>query len=112
MLKTLHKLFTGLLITLGIVHVAYTPCVYAGFSLDVLWFISAGMAIIFAGLINIVLLRVAGKDRLVWWLGFGTNLTLALGFAAALLALREPQVFIGLFLSGFLTVASGASRTG
>lgn len=106
MLKTLYKITTGLLIALGVAHVLYTAREYDGFSLDALWFISAGIAIILAGLINVILLRRASKDRVVCWIGFGANLTVALFFAAALLVLREPQVFIGLFLSGFAAAAS------
>jgi Na+-driven multidrug efflux pump len=105
-LKTLYKTTTGLLIALGVVHVLYTAREYDTFSLDALWFISAGIAIILAGLINVILLRGAGKDRVVRWIGFGTNLIVVLLFAAALLVLREPQVFIGLFLSGFTAATS------
>jgi hypothetical protein len=106
MLKTLYQITTGLLIALGIVHVWFTRYAYDGFSLDALWFIGSGMAIIFAGLLNVVLLRGEGKDRVVWWLVFSTNLILVLGFAVSLMVLREPQVFIGLFLAGFEAVAS------
>ena len=88
------------------VHVTYTPWAYDGFSLDAMWFVGSGMAIIFAGLLNIVLLRGAGKDPVTRWVVFGANLVLVLGFAVALLVLREPQVFIGLFLAGFEAVAS------
>ena len=112
MLKRLYKLSTGLLIALGAVHVAYTPWVYDGYSLDALWFISAGIAIIFAGLMNVVLLRGAGEDRVVWRIVVGTNLAITLLFPAALLVLREPQVFIGLFLAGFEAVASWLLPTG
>ena len=106
MLKTLYQIATGLLIALGVVHVWFTRYAYDGFSLDALWFIGSGMAIIFAGLLNIVMLRGAGKDRVVWWLVFGTNLVLVLGFAVSLLVLKEPQVFVGICLSGFEAVAS------
>jgi len=88
-LKTLDQISTGLLITLGVVHLVFTLRVYDGFTLDALWFVSAGVAIIFAGLMNVVLLRGARQDRVVWWLGFGTNLTLALLFAAALRVLQR-----------------------
>jgi hypothetical protein len=105
MLKTLYQITTGLLIALGIVHVWFTRYAYDGFSLDALWFIGSGMAIIFAGLLNIVILSGAGTDRVVWWLVLSTNLILVLGFAVSLLVLREPQVFIGIFLAGFEAVA-------
>ena len=95
----LYQITTVLLIALGTVHVGFTFHEFEEFSLDALWFTSAGIAIILVGLVNIILLRGAGKDRVVRWIGFGSNLTVAFLFTGALVVLREPQVFIGLFLS-------------
>ena len=112
MLKTVYKIITGLLIALGVVHVLYTAREYEGLSLDALWFVSAGVAVILVGLINVILLRCAGEDPVVRWIGFGSIFTITMLFAVALLVLREPQVFIGLFLSGFEAAASLLLRRG
>ncbi len=59
MLKTAHKILTGIIIALGVLHVLVTFHNYDSFSIRGLWFASAGVAIILAGFLNIVLLRDA-----------------------------------------------------
>lgn len=96
MLKTGHKIITGLIIALGLLHVAFTFHDYDSISVRALWFVGTGVAIILAGFLNLVLLRDAGKDRVVRMLCCLTNLFFALLFAAAaLLLLPQPQVFFG-----------------
>ncbi len=95
MLKTAHKILTGIIIALGILHVLVTFHDYDQFTVRALWFASAGIAIILAGFLNIILLRDAGKDRVVWLLCFMTNLIFAVMFALALLILWQPQVLVG-----------------
>jgi len=105
MIKTAHKIITGLIIVLGLVHVFVTFIDYDEFSLRALWFASAGVAIILAGFLNIILLRDTGKDKLVWVLCLITNVTFVVMFAAALLLMKQPQVFFGvaLFAAGAIT---------
>ena len=95
MLKTAHKILTGIIIALGILHVLVTFHDYDSFTVRALWFASAGVAIILAGFLNIILLRDVGKDRVVWLLCFITNLIFAVMFVLALLILSQPQVFVG-----------------
>ena len=68
MLRTAHKILTGIIIALGTLHVLITFHDYDSFSVRALWFASAGIAIILAGFLNIILLRDAGKDTVVWTL--------------------------------------------
>ncbi len=63
MLRTAHKIITSLIIALGILHILFTFHDYDEFSLRALWFASAGVAIILAGFLNVVLLRDVGKDK-------------------------------------------------
>ena len=104
MLKTAHKILTGIIIVLGILHVLVTFHDYDSFTVRALWFASAGVAIILAGFLNIILLRDVGKDRVVWLLCFITNLIFAVMFVLALLILPQPQVFVGagLFIAATL----------
>jgi hypothetical protein len=104
MLKTAHKILTGIIIALGILHVLVTFHDYDSFTVRALWFASAGVAIILAGFLNIILLRDVGKDRVVWMLCFITNLIFAVMFVLALLVLAQPQVFVGagLFIAATL----------
>ena len=65
MLRTLHMISSVLLVALGVVHTALTPMFYGRFTLGALWFAGSGLAMIFAGLLNLTLSRGAGRDRLV-----------------------------------------------
>ena len=103
MLKTAHKILTGIITALGILHVLVTFHDYDSFTVRALWFASAGVAIILAGFLNIILLRDMGKDRVVWLLCFITNLIFAVMFVLALLVLPQPQVFVG---AGLFIVAT------
>ena len=103
-LKTAHKILTGIIIALGLLHISVTFHDYDSFNLGALWFASAGVAIILAGFLNIILLRDVGKDRIVWLLCLVTNLIFAVMFVLALLILPQPQVFVGagLFIAAAL----------
>ncbi len=104
MLKTTHKILTGIIIALGVLHVSVTFHDYESFSVGALWFAGAGVAIILAGFLNVILLRDASKDTVVRVLCLITNLTFAVMFLLALLVLPQPQVFVGagLFIAATL----------
>lgn len=106
MLRTAHKILTWLMIALGSLHVLFTFHDYDEFSLRALWFASAGVAIILAGFLNIVLLRDAGKDKVVRLLSILTNIIFALMFSAALYLMRQPQVFFGVALFAVAAVVT------
>ncbi len=99
-----HKIVTGIIIALGALHVPVTFRDYDSFSVEALWFAGAGVAIILAGFLNIVSLRDAGRDRVTRVLCIVTNLTFAVMFVLALLALPQPQVLVGaaLFIAATL----------
>jgi hypothetical protein len=105
MLRTAHKFLTGIIIALGTLHVLVTFRDYDSFSVRALWFASAGLAIILAGFLNLILLRDIGKDRVVLMLCLLTNLIFSVMFVLALLVLPQPQVFIGagLFIAATLS---------
>jgi hypothetical protein len=69
-------------------------------------FFATGIAIILAGFMNIVVIRIGNKDKLIFALCLLTNIFFATLFAFALLQLRQPQVFLGLFLFAGSTVAA------
>ncbi|MGI9107291.1 MAG: hypothetical protein ACR2G4_13695 [Pyrinomonadaceae bacterium] len=110
MLKTLHTVCTYLIIALGVLHLLFTFHDYDAFTLRALWFAGAGFAVIFAGFLNLALLRVAGRDALLRALCFSANLICASLFGAALWLLRQPQVFVGILLFAFAAVASLAAH--
>ncbi len=106
MLRTAHKIVTGLIIALGSLHVLVTFLDYDSFSLRALWFASAGVAIILTGFLNLILMRDVGKDKVVWMLCLLTNLFFSVLFAVALNLLNQPQVFAGVALFILATITS------
>ncbi|MEJ7863030.1 MAG: hypothetical protein WKF90_15485 [Pyrinomonadaceae bacterium] len=100
MLRTAHKIITGLMIALGLLHILFTFHDYDEFSMRALWFASAGVAIILAGFLNLVLLRDVGKDKIVRLLCILTNLIFVVMFGAVLFLMPQPQVFVGVALFG------------
>lgn len=110
MLRTLHKIITGLIVALGMLHVFVTFVDYDEFSFDALWFAGSGLAIILAGFLNLVLLRDSGKDRIVWLLCLLTNFVFAVMFGAVLFLMRQPQVFLGMALFAAASIISLMTR--
>ena len=108
MLRTAHKIITGLIISLGLLHVLVTFVDYDEFSLHALWFAGSGVAIILAGFLNLVLSRDVGKDRIVRLLCLFTNLVFVVMFCAALFLMRQPQVFLGVALFASAAVVAFA----
>lgn len=93
-MRLLHKIITGLIVALGCLHVAFTPFNYSHFDMDAMWFVSAGVAIILAGFLNVAVIRV-GTDRVVRALSVLTNITFAVLFGVTLVQMAQPQVFVG-----------------
>ncbi len=106
-MKTAHKIITGFIIALGLLHLAFTFNDYDHFTLDAVWFASAGIAMILAGFLNIVVIRDGGKDTVVWVLCLIANAIFAVLFAVVSFILPQPQVYFGILLFGtsaFLSV--------
>jgi hypothetical protein len=112
MLQTAHTACTYLIIALGALHLLFTFHNYDEFTLDALWFASAGVAIIFAGFLNLILIRSAGQDALTTTLCFVSNLVMAGLFVAALWLMRQPQVFVGALLFAVAAATSLTARRG
>jgi hypothetical protein len=111
MLRTVHTVCAYLIIALGLLHLLFTFHDYDAFTLDALWFASAGVAIIFAGFLNLISNRLAGRDALAHALCIVSNLVLTALFVAALWLMRQPQVFVGVLLFVVASVASVAARS-
>ena len=110
-MRAAYKICSWLIVALGCAHMLFTLHDYDEFSLDAMWFFGAGLALVFAGFLNVAHLRAAaGRDPLVRALTVLTNVLCALLFVAALSLLRQPQVFVGLALFAFAAFA--ATRKG
>ncbi|RYZ21937.1 MAG: hypothetical protein EOO16_11115 [Chitinophagaceae bacterium] len=88
----LAKVISFLIILLGLVHVLFAFPLYA--NTDTLWFVGAGLAIIFAGLLNFVALDRDGS-RFTMWVAAVVNSTMCALFCYAINILNEPQVYVG-----------------
>jgi hypothetical protein len=106
MLRKLHLICSYLIIALGVVHVSFTACAYDNFSLAAFWFIGSGMAIVFAGFLNLMFLKINEKDLIVWMLCLLGNLFSTFLFIAGLFIIGEPQVFLGTLLFSFAALAT------
>lgn len=94
-MRTIYKILIGLIVALGTVHILTTFAVYDRLTADVMWFAGAGAAIVFAGFLNIVLLRDAGKDRIVRTLCAIANFIAVAIFVLLLLIFPAPHLFLG-----------------
>lgn len=109
-MKTAYKICSWLVVALGCAHLLFTLHDYDEVSLRAFWFFGAGLSIVYAGFLNLALLRIGGRDRIVRLLCLMANAANTLLFAVAIPLLRQPQVFIGLLLFAFATLA--AARAG
>ena len=97
----LIKIISGLIVFLGIVHISFAFPLQM--NTDTLWFVGAGMAIIFSGLLNMVAIDRGGSN-------FSKAIALAVNlfncgmFCFALPILNEPQVYIGIAIFLFSSI--------
>ena len=92
-------------IGLGIVHLALALLAFGEWSLDALWFVGAGLAIVAGAAINLV--APTGRGRFV---ALTVDAALTLWFAAAWSVLPGPQVVIGGLLFAGLAVCAVLDR--
>lgn len=74
--------------------------------MDAMWFVGAGVAIILAGVLNLPVIREAGKDQLIRTLCAIANVSFALLFGVALFQMAQPQVLVGVVLFGLAGVSA------
>lgn len=91
--QTLSKPSAALGGLLGLTHIALTPLVHADWTIDALWFVGSGLAILVAAATNFSWFQspaVSGR-----WSVTAINLVMCCFFAAAWLVLPGPQVIVG-----------------
>jgi hypothetical protein len=109
-LNTAYKICSWLIVALGCAHLLFTLHDYDQFTMRAFWFFGSGLAIVFAGFLNVALIRDGGRDQVIKLLCLITNIACALLFAAALMLMRQPQVFIGVALFAFVAIAAFLTR--
>lgn len=105
MIRTLDQFLAWLLILLGCVHnFIAAPMTYSNLSTQALWFVSAGLALWYAGFINLLRARLHNGSPLVAGLSLLTNATLlafVITYATASGSWTAPE---SLFLVGVVAV--------
>ena len=98
-MKTLDRIFAWVILVLGCTHCAVTFVLHKSFTVETIWFLSGGLAMIFGALLNLV--RIARlDDKLAARVSALANLLLFALFAVATpwLLHRElkgnPQVIV------------------
>ncbi len=87
-MRLLDRILGGLLVLLGCVHnFVAAPRTYSSLSTQALWFITAGLALWYAGFINLIRAHPLRPGRLLAALCLLTNLTL-LAFVVMFAAVR------------------------
>lgn len=114
MRRTLWGL-TGLGLLLGLVHLGLSAMAWRTWNPDLLWFAGSGLAIVLAGLLNIVMMRVRVTDPLQRSTWVTANLLMALFFGLAWSVLPQPQMMLGggvFVLTGLAAAVARPSRQG
>jgi drug/metabolite transporter superfamily protein YnfA len=106
MARRLHQISTYLLIALGVVHTSLTPFFNEGFSVEAMYFASAGLAMIVVGFLNIAMSRNKSSDRMIAILCYIANVLFAVFGLLTAQVLGEPQAYFGLVLILTMTVTS------
>ena len=102
MINTVRKTLASLAVLLGTAHLIFGMLAYKQFSLEMIWFLGAGIAMIVTALANF-------KADKIWILKIKN--ALMLGFVLALVRLApEPQVWLGTILFAGLFVLSCVDR--
>jgi len=91
--KILDWLCAIVVFALGVVHCAVTPVTYRPFSLPAVWFFGAGLALIFAGMLNVLRLKGPGSPLLHLFssIANGSLLLFAMLFALKVNLAQNPQ---------------------
>ena len=104
-----------LLIAFGTLHTVLTRKVHPDLGIDAVWFASGGLLIIVIGTLNLLRVAYSSVAKGVYVISAIANIVLLLLmlFIASLAPVRSnPQVLVGLVLTGLLTAFSIFRRAG
>jgi hypothetical protein len=99
---SLIKIVSYIIILLGIVHISFAFPL--NMNTNTLWFVGAGMAIIFSGLLNLVAID-RGGSKFTKGVAVIVNAFNCILFCFALPILNQPQVYVGITIFLITTVA-------
>lgn len=93
---------------LGLVHIALTPLAYPDWTIEALWFVGSGLAIVMAAAANGLAFQSSAVGRR--WIATTMNLAMVCFFAAAWPVLPGPQVIVGGVLFVCLAICALAAQ--
>jgi hypothetical protein len=103
MISKAHSVLSYLIILFGLIHIYFVSCLHT-FDEYALWFIGSGIAIIFAGFINLI--RAKSSEKIVSVLCLLTNFLMTSLFIVAFFAMQKPQVYLGIFIFALALITS------
>ncbi|HKL38411.1 MAG TPA: hypothetical protein VJ876_05900 [Bacteroidales bacterium] len=103
-MRTVYKISAYLTVLLGIAYIVLTPFFFRQFGLDVLWFAGTGLAFIFLGNLNLMVML---SNRSGFYMMAITSNIMALLLTALILTTNAAaQSFLSLAITVVLAVAS------
>ncbi len=96
-MKLVDRIFAWALVALGLVHCALTPLARAAWTIDTIWFLCGGLAMVFAGMLNLLRVAYSGvapATRLAALLANVLMLSVTVGLGSLLPLRGNPQVVI------------------
>ena len=102
-LRRVYKI-SAYFLFIGVIHMALTPVFYDQFSVDALWFVGTGLALVFLGLLNIVGERIF--EPWVLNICIAANVVGLIYGLLIVIVLPEFQAFVSLMI--FLAVTIGS----
>ncbi|MDZ5605695.1 hypothetical protein U2I54_00830 [Bacillus pseudomycoides] len=82
---------------IGMIHIVVTPITYQSYTIDALWFASAGFTLIFLAFLNYVLISIREKQREIFVVCHIANILCTI-FVALLLTVAFAPHIIFLFV--------------
>jgi hypothetical protein len=98
-MKRIDLVFAWIILALGVIHICATPFVYSGLSQSAVWFAGAGLAAVFAGMLNLLRVRHADTLPSLRTYSLASNLLLFAWIVAGMISMhgeiyRNPQAFV------------------
>ncbi|WJH34469.1 hypothetical protein N6H14_32445 [Paenibacillus sp. CC-CFT747] len=79
---------------IGVLHIVVTPIAYQGYTIDDLWFASAGLALIFVAFLNYILMNIKQRQTKIFVVCHVANTLLTILVSLLLTFAFAPHIII------------------
>lgn len=83
-----------LIFIIGVLHIVVTPITYQGYTIDDLWFASAGLALIFLAFLNYILMNIKQKQTKIFVVCHVANMLLTILVSLLLTFAFAPHIIL------------------